>query len=681
LIYSQYIDGGLIPVALALEEMGFSRYGESAKSLFKTPPTELVDSRTLKPRKDKKDSFMPARYIMITGDPRLSPNNDFEIKAITNDDNKKGDKIKVVLISQAGSEGVDFKFLRQVHIIDPWYNMNRIEQIVGRGVRNFSHKDLDFEKRNVLIFIYGTILENNEEESADLYVYRVAEYKAVQMGRVSRLLKETSVDCIINHDQVNFTQENIEKEITKKVEQSLSNGMVIKDFKVGDIPYSAACDYMADCEYKCQPEKEINFDDSSKTRIDTYNEAFIVMNSEKILQKIRKLFSDKLDGKFFFKKSDLMRKINTPKAYPMVQIYSALTQLIEDANEPIMDKYGRTGHLINIGDYYLFQPSELNNPHATIYERSVPIDFKHSMVKFDIKSNLFKDDKEPPFAIEHTERERESTVKEARSKLVEKEPHIVTEIKKNFDLTMSFARTTELVPRGDDDWYKHCGVTIRKLIKNGIVTSPDALEFLVEHIVDILDYNDKLQLIKYIYSFDSFEENTFEYYVKRYLDKKLIKTDRLTSIILFSGDKIHVMILKDKKWHQAEPEDEREIAMETVAKMDYMKYELNNLIGFIGQDQKNRYLIFKVKDMEAKRNTGARCDEAGKPKKIAVLIELLGQELFDKYTQGTTKGMVQGELCSLQELLFRYYNKTKKNNKLWFFDFETAMLSKKELKI
>jgi len=681
LIYSQYIDGGLIPVALALEEMGFSRYGESAKSLFKTPPTELVDSRTLKPRKDKKDSFMPARYIMITGDPRLSPNNDFEIKAITNDDNKKGDKIKVVLISQAGSEGVDFKFLRQVHIIDPWYNMNRIEQIVGRGVRNFSHKDLDFEKRNVLIFIYGTILENNEEESADLYVYRVAEYKAVQMGRVSRLLKETSVDCIINHDQVNFTQENIEKEITKKVEQSLSNGMVIKDFKVGDIPYSAACDYMADCEYKCQPEKEINFDDSSKTRIDTYNEAFIVMNSEKILQKIRKLFSDKLDGKFFFKKSDLMRKINTPKAYPMVQIYSALTQLIEDANEPIMDKYGRTGHLINIGDYYLFQPSELNNPHATIYERSVPIDFKHSMVKFDIKSNLFKDDKEPPFAIEHTERERESTVKEARPKLVEKEPHIVTEIKKNFDLTMSFARTTELVPRGDDDWYKHCGVTIRKLIKNGIVTSPDALEFLVEHIVDILDYNDKLQLIKYIYSFDSFEENTFEYYVKRYLDKKLIKTDRLTSIILFSGDKIHVMILKDKKWHQAEPEDEREIAMETVAKMDYMKYELNNLIGFIGQDQKNRYLIFKVKDMEAKRNTGARCDEAGKPKKIAVLIELLGQELFDKYTQGTTKGMVQGELCSLQELLFRYYNKTKKNNKLWFFDFETAMLSKKELKI
>jgi len=680
LIYSQYIDGGLIPVALALEEMGFSRYGDGAKSLFKTPPTELVDSRTLQPRKSKKDSFMPARYIMITGDSRLSPNNDFEIKAITNDDNKKGEKIKVVLISQAGSEGVDFKFLRQVHIIDPWYNMNRIEQIIGRGVRNFSHKDLDFEERNVLIFIYGTILEDNEEEAADLYVYRVAEYKAVQMGRVSRLLKETSVDCLINHDQTNFTLENIQRKTSKKVKQILSNGMVIDDFKVGDIPYSAACDYMEVCEYKCQSDKDIDFDDQSKTRVDTYNEAFIMMNSEKILQKIRKLFSDKVDGKFFFKKSDLVQKINTPKPYPMVQIYAALTQLIDDANEPIMDKYGRTGHLINIGDYYLFQPSELNNPHATIYERSVPLDFKHSKVKFDIKSNLFKDNIESiasPVDVEHKQLE----MRQEQPKSNEKEPQVLTEMKKNFDLSMTFARTNEIVPRGDDDWYKHCGVTMRKLIKNGIMKSPDALEFLVEHIVDMLDYNDKLHLIKYIYSFDTFEENTFDYYLKKYLDKKLIKTSRLTSMILFSGDKIHVMILKDKKWHQAEPEDEREIAMETVTKMDYMKFELNNLIGFIGQDQKNRYLIFKVKDMEAKRNTGARCDEASKPKKIAILTELLGQAMFDKYTQGTTKGMVQAELCSLQELLFRYYNKTKKNNKLWFFDFETAMLSKKELKI
>ena len=62
---------------------------------------------------------------------------------------------------------------------------------------------------------YGTILDNNTEEAADLYVYRVAEYKAIQIGRVTRLLKESAVDCILNHNQSNFTQENIERENKK----------------------------------------------------------------------------------------------------------------------------------------------------------------------------------------------------------------------------------------------------------------------------------------------------------------------------------------------------------------------------------------------------------------------------------------------------------------------------------
>ena len=32
LIYSQYIDGGAVPIALALEELGFNRYGSNNNS-------------------------------------------------------------------------------------------------------------------------------------------------------------------------------------------------------------------------------------------------------------------------------------------------------------------------------------------------------------------------------------------------------------------------------------------------------------------------------------------------------------------------------------------------------------------------------------------------------------------------------------------------------------------------
>jgi hypothetical protein len=402
--------------------------------------------------------------------------------------------------------------------------MNRIEQIVGRGVRNSSHKNLEFEKRNVELFIYGTILENSEEESADLYVYRLAEYKAIQMGRVSRLLKETSVDCLINHDQTNFTQENIEANTKNDVKQILSNGIVIDDFKVGDVPYSAACDYMAECEYKCTPDKPLL---EENAREDTYNETFIMMNSEKIFQKIRKLFSDKIDGKFFYKKTDLIHRINTPKPYPVVQIYAALTQMIDDANEPIMDKYGRTGHLINIGDYYLFQPSELNNNGVSIFERSVPLDFKHSMIKFDIKPDLAKEQEHVASAVERKlkttnkpklvldegeeekkhEKEQKHQLESEPEEASREEPKIMKEINNEYELALSFARTAENVPRGDDNWYKHCGVTMRKIVKMGIMTSAETLQFLVEHLVDTLLFNEKVNLMNYIYSFDELEEN------------------------------------------------------------------------------------------------------------------------------------------------------------------------------
>ena len=54
-----------------------------------------------------------------------------------------------------------------------------------------------------------------------------------------------------------------------------------------------------------------------------------MMNSEKILQRIRMLMKES----FFYNKETLLKSIRTPKEYPYVQIYSALTQLIEDNNE------------------------------------------------------------------------------------------------------------------------------------------------------------------------------------------------------------------------------------------------------------------------------------------------------------------------------------------------------------
>ena len=136
LIYSNYIDGGCVPMALALEEAGITRYGNT-NSLFKTPPVSNF-----------KVNGENAKYIMITGDKELSPRTETELAAATSSLNTNGEKVKVVIISRAGSEGLDFKNIRQIHILEPWYNLNRIDQILGRGVRNKSHLFFTIYQKN-----------------------------------------------------------------------------------------------------------------------------------------------------------------------------------------------------------------------------------------------------------------------------------------------------------------------------------------------------------------------------------------------------------------------------------------------------------------------------------------------------------------------------------------------------
>jgi hypothetical protein len=673
LIYSQYIDSGLIPMALALEEAGFTRFGDKdAKPLFKDLPSEVVDVRTMKPPTNKKD-FIPARYTMITGDSRLSPNNDFEVKNITNENNKNGEKIKVVLISKAGSEGIDFKFIRQVHILDPWYNMNRIEQTIGRAVRNFSHKDLPFKKRNVQIFLYGTILGENIEEAADLYIFRVAEYKAIQIGKVTRVLKESAVDCIINHEQTNFTQEEINKQINEPITQILSTGVILDNFKIGDAPFSPACDYMAKCDYDCRPNKAIDEDNLNE---DTYNENYIIMNSEKIIQRIKMLMKEE----FFYKKDDLLNLIRVQKEYPYIQIYSALTQLIDDENEFITDKYGRNGRLVNISEYYLFQPIELRNKNVSLFERSVPIDYKHNMINFVINPHIVKhviDNRIVKKKLEHKDKDQENRDQEEETNL------IIDEMKLNFNLCNEFTKQTK-VPRGDDNWYKHCGIVIKKMKNEYPESQKYLIGFLAAHMIELLLYDEKHEIMNYLYSLDNIEKGTFEWFAKEYFMMNSITTKKFTAFIMYKLNKRIIMILNEKnKWVIAQPEDQREIASAKETK-EYLSFNPENyskIIGFMGYEKSNRFLVFKTKDMTAKRDTGARCDESGKSKTLQKLNEIIGE---NKYTAESTKANKQEgkeavghvELCVLQEFILRYFNTIEKNGKKWMLTPEMAIWHK-----
>ena len=113
-VYTQYIDSGVIPLALALEEMGFSRY--DGKNFFKSKMAPPIDYRTMEPYED--GNGIQAKYGLITGNSILTPNLNNVRNEATNTRNSDGKDIKVIIVTRAGSEGIDFSFIRQMHIFD-----------------------------------------------------------------------------------------------------------------------------------------------------------------------------------------------------------------------------------------------------------------------------------------------------------------------------------------------------------------------------------------------------------------------------------------------------------------------------------------------------------------------------------------------------------------------------------
>jgi superfamily II DNA or RNA helicase len=670
IVYSQYIDGGVVPIALALEEMGFSRFGTSqyTKNLFKSPRQEEIDAITMKSKSEfigDTSNFHPAKYVMITGDKAFSPNNAADIKHVTNPNNSNGEQVKVILISKAGAEGLDFKCIRQIHILEPWYNMNRIEQIIGRGVRNLSHCNLPFEQRNVEIYLHATLLEN-DEEAADLYVYRFAEKKALQIGRITRLLKEISVDCILNIGQNNFTAEKIAELVENQtIQLDLSSHKTI-DFIIGDKPFTDICDYMENCSYTCSPSAVIADGDVVKH---TYNDSFVQMNRPRIIARILQLFREHN----IYTRKQLINSINIIKEYPIEQIFSALTYLIENKNEYLIDKYGRLGNLINKDLYYIFQPIEITDESASIYERSVPVDYKRKSIFLEYSTDAQPIEKEKP-----TIEKGEPTI-EINGTDVKTFEKLMGEI----ETSLNDVFTTKKLSKGEKNWYRHAGLIVNEL-KNQYGFSQDNIrDYMIDHIIDMLLFQDKMILIKHFYTNNVSPVGINQELIKSYLDKRIVQSGNYIGMIIMKDDTLKIYVKNDetREWEEAGRED-YELFVKDIVRFDVPKKSIHPIVGFVNlftsKKSNQKEMVFKVKDLSQKRNnTGARIDDAGKEKIVKFLNIILGET---KYTDDNTENITQLGLCAILEMLMRQKTENKglgifSTNKTYFLTPEQTAIT------
>lgn len=148
--------------------------------------------------------------------------------------NNMGEVIKVFMITSSGSEGINLRNTRYVHLMDPYWHPVRSEQVIGRARRICSHKDLPLQFQTVEVFVYLMTFTEAQLKSdeaielkrkdlskavpkvpltSDQYLFEISEIKANLTNQLTEAVKESAFDCYIysNGKCVNFGDPTIDK--------------------------------------------------------------------------------------------------------------------------------------------------------------------------------------------------------------------------------------------------------------------------------------------------------------------------------------------------------------------------------------------------------------------------------------------------------------------------------------
>jgi hypothetical protein len=232
LVYSQFRTAeGIGIFSLVLERNGFTRFKIKKNSLGiweidilefnKGKPTYALYTGT-----ETSEEKEIIRHI-YNGEWDEIPESIGNVLKSTYRNNNMGEVIKVFMITSSGSEGINLRNTRYVHIMEPYWHPVRLEQVIGRARRICSHKDLPLPLQTVEVFVYLMIFSEAQLKSdsaielkrkdlskaiphvpitSDQYLFEISEIKANVTTQLTDAIKESAFDCYIysNGKCVNF---------------------------------------------------------------------------------------------------------------------------------------------------------------------------------------------------------------------------------------------------------------------------------------------------------------------------------------------------------------------------------------------------------------------------------------------------------------------------------------------
>ena len=107
-------------------------------------------------------------------------------------------KLKALIISSAGGEGLDLKGTRLVQLLEPHFNNEKIKQVIGRAARYKSHEGLAPDKQKVLVQNYLSSLTpstldklmHKKNVSTDEYLQNLADEKEKLNEEFIKLIRD-----------------------------------------------------------------------------------------------------------------------------------------------------------------------------------------------------------------------------------------------------------------------------------------------------------------------------------------------------------------------------------------------------------------------------------------------------------------------------------------------------------
>jgi hypothetical protein len=133
--------------------------------------------------------------------------------------------ITVFMITAAGAEGISLKRVQNVHIMEPYWNPVRINQVIGRARRICSHSDMPKKEQHVNVFQYIMLLPKEISEgtksdtskrdkrpiTTDEFLMEISSSKTQLITQFQNYIQKSSIDCFLHESNcfsINTTNPN-----------------------------------------------------------------------------------------------------------------------------------------------------------------------------------------------------------------------------------------------------------------------------------------------------------------------------------------------------------------------------------------------------------------------------------------------------------------------------------------